>query len=115
MAIPKLPFAKVRRISNTVYLAGELGFNDDGSLPEGIEAQTRQCIERIQATLEAEGLTLKSAISLSCILTDVEDFGAFNTVFAEYFNGDVLPVRTTYQSGLMLPGAKVEITTIAEA
>lgn len=112
--IPSLPFAKVRRIGNTVYLAGEIGFNEDGTVPAGIEAQTRKCIERIQATLESEGLTLKNAISLSCILTDVADFAEFNRVYAEYFNGDVLPVRTTYRSDLMID-AKLEITVIAEA
>lgn len=112
--IPALPFSKVRRIGNTVYLAGEIGFNPDGSVPEGIEAQTRNCIERIKATLNGEGLSLEKAISCTCYLTDVSDFAEFNRVYAEYFSGENMPVRTTVRSDLMID-AKLEITVIAEA
>jgi enamine deaminase RidA (YjgF/YER057c/UK114 family) len=111
--MPNLPFSKVRRIGSTVYLAGELGFNADGSIPESIEEQTRNCLDRIKATLEAEGLSLANVVSCLCHLTDKADFSAFNAVYATYFS-DPLPVRTTVESGLMAP-AKLEITVVAYA
>ena len=111
--IPALPFSKVRRIGRTVYLSGELGFAADGSIPEGIEAQTANCLERIRATLEGEGLSMANVVSCTCYLVDRADFAAFNGVYARYFT-DPLPVRTTVESGLMID-AKVEITVIAEA
>ena len=112
-SIPALPFSKLRRIGSTVYLSGELGFGADGSIPEGIEAQTRNCLDRIKATLEGEGLGMGNVVSCTCYLVDKADFAAFNTVYAEYF-ADPLPVRTTVESGLMID-AKVEITVIAQA
>ncbi|MBT9385340.1 RidA family protein [Pseudooceanicola sp. CBS1P-1] len=108
-----LPFSKTRRIGNTVYLSGELGFAADGTVPEGITAQTENCLNRIRATLEAEGLTLANVVSCTCYLTDAADFAEFNAAYATFFS-DPLPVRTTVQSGLMIP-AKLEITVIAEA
>lgn len=108
-----LPFSKSRRIGNTLYLSGEIGFGADGTVPDGIEAQTRNCLDRIKATLESEGLTMASVVSATCYLTDASDFAAFNAVYAEYF-ADPKPVRTTVQSGLMID-ACVEITVIAEA
>ncbi|EBA06476.1 RidA family protein [Sagittula stellata] len=108
-----LPFSKTRRVGNTVYLAGEIGFDADGKVPAGIEAQTRNIFERLKATLTSEGLTLANVVSATCYLTDTSDFAEFNRVYAEYFS-DPLPVRTTVQSGLMID-AKVEITVIAEA
>lgn len=108
-----LPFSKTRRIGPTVYLSGEIGFAEDRSIPEGIEAQTRNCLSRIAATLESEGLTLASVVSCTCYLTDVADAPAFNKTYAEFF-ADPLPVRTTVLSGLVID-AKVEITVIAEA
>jgi len=108
-----LPFSKVRRVGNTVYLAGELGFDADGSLPEGIEAQTKNCLERIKATLEAEGLAMSNVVSCTCYLTDRSDFAKFNETYAPFFS-DPLPVRTTIECGLMID-AKVEITVIAQA
>ena len=108
-----LPFSKVRRIGTSVYLAGEIGFNADGSLPEGIEAQTRNCLDRIKATLTTEGLDMSHVVSCLVHLTDKADFAAFNATYAPYFS-DPLPVRTTVESGLMAP-ARLEITVVAEA
>ncbi|MWD29000.1 RidA family protein [Aquicoccus sp. SCR17] len=111
--IPKLPFSKTRKVGSTLYLSGELGFDADGKIPEGIEAQTRNCFARIRATLEGEGMSLSNVVSCTCFLTDKADFAAFNAAYAEHFS-DPLPVRTTILSGLMID-ARVEITIIAEA
>ncbi|MGG7566747.1 RidA family protein [Rhodovulum sp. DZ06] len=108
-----LPFSKTRRVGSTVYLSGEIGFAPDGTVPAGIEAQTRNIFARLSATLEAEGLTLGHVVSATCYLTDAADFAAFNAVYAEHFS-DPLPVRTTVRCDLMID-AKVEITVIAEA
>lgn len=108
----KLPFSKLRKSGSTVYLSGELGFNADGTLPDGIEAQTKNCLENIKATLAGEGLELSNVISCTCYLTDPADFAAFNGVYGAYFD-DPLPVRTTIGCALMID-AKVEITVIAE-
>ena len=111
--MPKIPLSKVRRLGNTIYLSGELGFDADRNMPEGIEAQTKNCLENIKTTLAGEGLDLSSVVSCTCYLTDPADFAAFNAVYASYFS-DPLPVRTTIGCQLMID-AKVEITVIAEA
>ncbi len=108
-----IPLSKTRRIGNTLYLSGELGFLPDGTLPDGIEAQTRQCIDNITATLAKEGLDLSNVVSATCYLTDPADFAAFNGVYASMFP-QPFPVRTTIGCALMID-AKVEITVIAEA
>ena len=108
-----LPFSKTRRVGSTLYLSGEIGFDADGTVPAGIEAQTRNIFDRLKATLEAEGMSLANVVSATCYLTDTSDFAEFNRVYAEYFS-DPQPVRTTVQSGLMID-AKVEIAVIAEA
>ena len=108
-----LPFSKTRRLGDALHLSGEIGFAADGTIPAGIEAQTRNIFARISATLAAEGLGLGDVVSATCYLTDAADFAAFNRVYAEHFS-DPLPVRTTVQSGLMVD-ALVEITVIAQA
>ncbi|MGR3804442.1 RidA family protein [Marinibacterium profundimaris] len=111
-SVPNLPFSKTRRVDNLLFLSGELGFDAEGKIPDGIEAQTRNCLERIGKTLACEGVGLQDVVSCTCYLTDKADFAAFNAVYAEYFS-DPLPVRTTVLSGLMLD-ACVEITVIAK-
>lgn len=108
-----IPLSKTRRIGTTVYLSGELGFDADGMIPEGITAQTENCIANIKATLAKEGLDLSNVVSATCYLTDPADFAAFNVVYADAFP-QPYPVRTTLAAALMIE-AKVEITVIAEA
>ena len=110
--VPDLPFSRTRRVGDLLFLSGELGFAADGTIPDGIEAQTRNCLDRIRATLAAEGLGLSDVVSCSCYLTDKADFAAFNAVYAEHFP-DPRPVRTTVLCGLMIE-ARVEITVIAK-
>lgn len=109
-----IPLSKLRRDGDTIYLSGELGFNPDGTLPDGIDAQTRNCIANIRTTLATQGLDLSDVLSCACYLTDAADFAAFNTVYADAFS-EPFPVRTTVGCFLMLPKALVEITVIAKA
>ncbi|MDO6587211.1 RidA family protein [Salipiger sp. 1_MG-2023] len=106
-----IPLSKVRRVGNTVYLSGELGFDETGGMPEGIEAQTHNCLSRIRETLKGEGLALTDVVSATCHLTDKADFAAFNAVYASYFP-EPRPVRTTVIAELVIE-AKLEITVIA--
>ena len=113
MSLAKIPLSKSRRVGSTLYLSGELGFDADGAIPDGIEAQTRNCLDRITATLASEGMDLGNVVSCTCYLTDKADFAAFNTVYASYFS-DPLPVRTTVVADLVID-ARLEITVTAEA
>ncbi len=113
MSIPALPFSKVRRAGDLVFLAGEMPFADDGSIPQGIGPQTDLTLTRIASTLKGEGLSLKDVLSCTVYLTDKADFRAFNEAYARHFS-DPLPVRTTVQAELMAD-ARIEITVIARA
>lgn len=108
-----LPFSKVRTVGPLVFLSGDMGIAADGSVPAGIEAQTGLCLERIAATLAGEGLGLADVVSVTVHLVDAADFAAFNRVYAAAF-GEPRPVRTTVRADLMLPGALVELTVVAQ-
>lgn len=108
-----LPFSKLRRVGDTVYLSGELGFGPDGKISGGIQAQTTQTLANIAATLATEGLSLQDVVSCTCYLTDKNDFAGFNTAYRAAFTAP-LPVRSTVVCDLVLD-AKVEVTVIAKA
>ena len=113
MSIPALPFSKVRRAGDLVFLAGEMPFADDGSIPQGIGPQTDLTLTRIASTLTGEGLSLTDVVSCTVYLADKNDFAAFNEAYARHFS-DPLPVRTTVEAALMVD-AGIEITVIARA
>ncbi|MDD0812874.1 RidA family protein [Curvibacter sp. RS43] len=106
-----LPFSEIRRAAGLVFLSGELPFAADGSIPDGIEAQTRLTLQRIATTLSTVGLTLSDVVSCTVYLTDKDDFSAFNAAYLTYFSRP-LPVRTTVCTGLVAP-ARIEISVIA--
>ena len=113
MTTPALPFSKLRRVGDLVFLAGEMPFAEDGSIPDGIGPQTDLTLKRIALTLAGEGLSLNDVVSATVHLADRADFRAFNEAYRRHFT-DPLPVRTTVQAVLMVD-ARIEITVIARA
>ena len=109
-----LPLSKAIRAGDFVFLSGQLGLDENGRIADGIEAQTRHCLRHIRSLLALAGVELSAVIKATVWLTDVGDFAAFNRVYAEAF-GEAPPVRSTVVSGLVLPGAKIEIEVMAYA
>lgn len=109
----QLPFSKWRRSGHLVFLSGELPLDTDGSIPPGIEAQTHLTMERIDRTLSSVDLGVQDIIQVTVYLTDANDFAVFNAAYQKHFAAPY-PVRTTVVAPLVLPGALVEITVVAE-
>jgi len=81
-------------------------------VPGGIPEQTRRCLENVAGVLAAAGSSPEKVVKTTVFLTDMADFQAMNTVYAEFFAG-VPPARSTIAvKGLPL-GASVEIEAIA--
>lgn len=106
------PFSPAVRAGDFVYVSGQVPANAQGEIVVGgIEAQTRQVMENIQAALALAGATLGDVCKCTCWLHDARDFGAFNRVYMSYFpNGR--PARSTTEARLMVD-AKVEIDVVA--
>lgn len=110
-----LPLSKAVRAGDFVMLSGQLGLDSTGRLAgEDIEAQTRQCLNNIKEILREAGCTLDQVIKATVWIVNREDFSRFNAVYASHFP-TCPPVRSTVVSGLVLPGALVEIEVMAYA
>jgi len=110
----KIPLSKARRAAGLVFLAGELPFAKDGSIPSGIEAQAQTVLDSIAATLKGEGLALDDVVSVLVHLFDKKDFAPFNEVYKRYFK-EPWPARTTVRVDLLPEGALLEVTVVAAA
>ena len=92
------------RIGDILYLSGQMGFREDGTLPDGMEAQARQTMENIRAVLTSAGLGFSDVFHCTVMLADMSQWGAFNAVYLEYFS-EPLPTRSAFgASGLALGG-----------
>lgn len=107
------PYSQGVNLNGTVFVSGQLPVNPaDGSMPSGIELQTRQSLDNIGAILAESGLSYNDIVKTTVLLADLADFGAMNAVYAEYFPQDK-PARVCYQVVALPKGALVEIDAIA--
>lgn len=107
------PYSQAVELNSTLFVSGQLPVNPlDGSMPEGIEAQTRQSLDNVFAILKEAGLGADDVAKTCVLLQDIKDFGAMNAIYAEYFPG-TKPARVCYQVAALPKGALVEIDAIA--
>jgi 2-iminobutanoate/2-iminopropanoate deaminase len=109
---PKAPYSPVVVSGDLVYTAGQVAFDERGTLVGGgIAEQTTQVLENLRACLLAAGCTLDDVLKVNVFLHDLAEFDAFNEVYSAAF-AEPYPVRTTVQAGLP-GGIRVEIEAVA--
>lgn len=109
-----LPFSEAVRVGDTIYLSGQLGVKP-GTLElvaGGIEAQTRQTLENIRATLERHGSSMADIVKCTAFLADMQEWAAMNAVYREYFPGQK-PARSAIGVNGLAFGARLELECIA--
>lgn len=70
-----------------LYSAGQIGINPKTNVVEAtdIVGQAEQVCQNLGAVLEAAGTDFDHVVKTTCFLADMEDFVAFNEVYAKYF------------------------------
>ena len=106
------PFSGAVRVGNTVYLSGSLGMDPGQQRPATAQAEARNVLNNIRATLEAAGLTMDDLVSVQIFASDVDDYDAFNEVYRTYFTRQY-PARAFIGAGTLLFGARFEVMGIA--
>jgi len=104
-AKPRGKFPHVKQVGDFVFVSGTSSRRPDNSF-EGVDVdemgttnldikkQTRAVIENIKDILSSVGCELSDIVDVTSFLVNMNDFGGYNEVYAEYFdyNG---PTRTT--------------------
>ena len=81
------PYSQAVVINGLVYTSGQIALDPaTGELVgTAIEEQAEQVMKNLVAILEAAGTKPENAVKTLCFLTDINDFAAFNAVYARYF------------------------------
>lgn|SRR3990172_1311262 len=107
------PYVQAVRMGDLVFTSGSIPLRLDGSLVEGdVRVQTEQVMANLAAVLEAAGTSLAHAVKTTCFLADMDDFAAFNEVYARWV-GDAKPARSTVQVARLPKDARVEVECVA--
>ena len=60
-----------------------------------IEEQTRDVLKNIEKNLQSVGANLQDVVDVSSFLVNMNDFAGYNKVYAEFFDKETGPARTT--------------------
>ncbi len=107
------PYSQAIDTGSMLYASGQIPINPaDGTIPEGIKAQTAQSLANVKAILDAAGLTLDNVVKTTVFLADMNDFAAMNEVYAEAFKAPY-PARSAVAVRELPKKVLVEIEVIA--
>ncbi len=109
---PPLSFAT--RCGDLLFISGIPGFDDNGNLPDGFEAQFGFVVKGIGRVLKEAGASFRDLAKLNVLLTRPADVATMNALYAGAFGPAPYPARTTcVVQALPDPKMLIEIEGVA--
>ena len=105
-AKPRGAYPHVKRVGDFIFISGTSSRLPDnsfagvhqkdgmGTMHLDIREQTKAVLENIKDYLATEGATMDDVVDITTFLVNMNDFGGYNEVYAEYFS-ESRPARTT--------------------
>ncbi len=109
---PPLSFAT--RAGDLLFISGIPGFDANGALPDGFEAQFANVVTNIRRVLDEAGSSFRDLVKLNVLLTRSADVATMNALYAGAFGPAPYPARTTcVVQALPDPKMLIEIEGVA--
>ena len=109
---PPLSFAA--RVGDLLFISGIPGFDENGELPDGFEAQFGFVVRNIKRVLDEAGATFRDLAKVNVLLTRASDVATMNVLYASAFGPAPYPARTTcVVASLPNPKMLIEIEGVA--
>ena len=106
------PYSQGVAANGFIFTSGQIPVNPaDGTIPEGIAAQTEQSCRNVGAVLAAAGTGFENVVKTTCFLADMADFAEFNQVYETFFVSK--PARSCVAAKALPKGVLCEIEAIA--
>ena len=112
LTTPPLSFAA--RVGDLLFVSGIPGFDADGAIPDGFEAQFGFVVKNIKRVLNEAGATFRDLVKVNVLLTRAADVATMNALYAGAFGPPPYPARTTcVVQALPNPKMLIEIECVA--
>jgi 2-iminobutanoate/2-iminopropanoate deaminase len=108
------PYSQAVKANGLVYTSGQIALDPaTGTLVDGsFDEQVHRVFRNLDAVLRAAGSSFDRVLKATVYLTDLANFQAMNSIYAEYF-GNHKPARTTVGLSQLPKGGAVEIDLVA--
>lgn len=123
---PRGAYPHTKRVGDFIFVSGTSSRRPDNTIAGvdiidgmgtkrlNIETQTREVILNIEKNLAKAGATLKDVVDVTTFLVNMNDFAGYNKAYAEFFDKETGPTRTTVAvHQLPHPDLVVEIKVVA--
>lgn len=110
----KFGYSAAVRAGDFVYVAGQIGLNPDGSMPQDDETQIVNAFDRLKIVLDAAGCSLNDIVELVSYHVGLQKHLArFVEIKSRYIHAPC-PTWTIIEiAGLARPGLVIEIKAVA--
>jgi 2-iminobutanoate/2-iminopropanoate deaminase len=106
-----VPLTPAVQCGQMLFLSGQVPVREDGSIPEGIAAQTELVLQKLGAVAAKAGYGYADFVKTTVFLRDTADFDAMNVAYRKFFP-DNFPARSCIQAAVAI-AADIEIEAIA--
>lgn len=108
------PYSQGIIANGFVFASGQIPLDPaTGELNTGpVEEQSHLVLTNLKAVIEASGSSMDKVVKCTVFLEDMDDYGAVNAIYGEYFNAPY-PARAAVQVARLPKDVKVEIEAIA--
>ena len=108
------PYSQGMIAGGLVFTSGQIGVDPaTGKAPgDTIVQQAEQSCKNVAAVLAAAGSSMEKVVKTTCFIADMQDFAAFNEVYAKYFVS--CPARSCVVAKQLPKGLLCEIEAVAE-
>jgi 2-iminobutanoate/2-iminopropanoate deaminase len=108
------PYSQGIIANGFVFASGQIPLDSaTGELNTGsVEEQAHLVLTNLKAVIEASGSSMDKVVKCTVFLEDMDDYGAVNAIYGEYFNAPY-PARAAIQVARLPKDVKVEIEAIA--
>ena len=110
------PYSQGIKAGDFLYTSGQLPIDPaTGQLvQDDIQTATRVALNNVKAVLEEGGASLDTVVKVTVFVKDMNNFGAINEVYAEYFT-DHKPARSLVEVARLPKDGVIEIEAVAIA
>ncbi len=107
------PYSQAVVYNGLVYTSGQIAINPETNSIEAddIKGQTEQIMKNLGEVLKASNSSFENALKTVCFIADMNDFGAFNEVYAKYFTSK--PARSCVAVKTLPKNVLAEVEVIA--
>ena len=112
---PVGPYNQAILHNGTLYISGQIALDPvTGALvQDDIETETHRVMKNLLAILQEADLDFSDVIKCSIFVSDINNYGRINTVYASYFDEATAPARELVEVANLPKLVNVEISAIA--